>query len=113
MLRIAFTNEIINNSASGTLSPISANLRSIRDKSFPPLRREVAGMADFEMVTILLSRPGWLIYLSKLNIFSKNHPYLIQNNFGFLKHKPVLKPEHSESQFFKIFIPGHIFLNLY
>ena len=54
----------------------------------------MAGIADFEMFTILLSRPGWLI-------------------FGFLKHKPVLKPEHSESQCFKIFVPGHIFPNLY
>jgi hypothetical protein len=66
----------------------------------------VAGIADFEMFTIILSRPGWLIYLSKLNLFSKNLPYLIKNNFGFLKHKPVLKSEHSESLCFKINHPG-------
>jgi hypothetical protein len=57
----------------------------------------VAGIADFKMDTILLSRQGWLVHISKLNPFSKKLTYLIQNNFGILKHKPVLKPEYSET----------------
>jgi len=41
------------------------------EKVSPPFKGGVAGIANFEIFTILLSRPGWLIYLSKLNLFSK------------------------------------------
>ena len=54
---------------------IAVKLRSFVDKSFPSFfQGGVAGIADLEMVTIMLSRPGWLkriqqkwTYFSELN----------------------------------------------